>query len=208
MFEEFIFQKLWVVLPLWVMLYISDYYLTILGARYLTAGARDHFVFEGSYELTPEFQKDIDVLRMFSPRFFRAAAITSIIIVFLWYVSKEDLIASYFFRFLCGGLILREAAILVRHIRNISLFRIAKEHRGLSGQIRYEKWLSYRISFVELLSFAVLFLVVYLFTGSTVFLGGAVITALTGLTHSKHCIKEKKGQQAPPGGVPKAAPEE
>ncbi len=201
MFEEIIFQKLWLVLPLWLVVYISDYYLTILGAHYYKAGAKDHVVFEGSYELTPEFQKDIDALRMFSPRFFRAVVLSTAVIVFLWCVASNHIAMSFFFRFLCGGLILREMAILIRHARNISLFRIAKDHRGMSGQIRYEKWLSYHISLVELLCFAVLFAVVYLFTGSASFLGAAVLTALTGTKHLKLSREPEERSQQGDGQV-------
>lgn len=194
MFEQIIFDELWLVLPLWLFIYISDYYLTVLGARYYNAGAKDHIVFGGSYELTPEFQKDIDALRMFSPRFLRAVIISSVVFSFLWYVSRNDAAASFFFRFLCGGLIVRESAILIRHVRNITLFRVAKAHKGMSGQIRYEKWLSYYMSRVELLSFAGLFVAVYLFTGSAPFLGGALLTTVTALKHSKMCQKKESVQ--------------
>lgn len=107
------------------------------------------------------------------------------------------MVISSVFRFLCGGLILREVAVLTRHARNISLFCFAKEHQGVSGQVRYERWLSYHVSSVELLSFAVLFVIVYLLTGSMSFLGGAVLTAVTGLKHSKlsRTSKEKSRQQ-------------
>ena len=49
MMEDLVLEKLWIVLPAWLILYTSDYFLTILGARFLKSGARDHFVHEGSY---------------------------------------------------------------------------------------------------------------------------------------------------------------
>ena len=51
---------------LWIILYISDYVLTIYSAR----GFREigHFQFEGSFELTPQFQRDIDALKPVSTR--------------------------------------------------------------------------------------------------------------------------------------------
>jgi hypothetical protein len=193
MFEELIFQKLWIILPVWLVLYLSDYCLTILGARYYKAGGREHIVFEGSYELTPQFQADIDSLRMFSPRFMLAVFISSAIIVLLWFASRQSRNALLFFQFLCGGLVLHEVPILVRHARNILLFWFANKHRGISGQIRYERWLAYRLSAVELFSFAGVFLVVFLFTGSVSFLGGSILTANTGwrdLRMSRKTTKE------------------
>ena len=66
MFETPIFAHIWIVLPVWLVLYVSDYYPTILGARYVRMGACEHIVFEGSYELTPELQGDVDALRRLS----------------------------------------------------------------------------------------------------------------------------------------------
>jgi hypothetical protein len=213
MFEQIIFDKLWLILPLWLVIYVSDYYLTVLGALYYNAGAKDHIVFSGSYELTPEFQKDIDALRMFSPRFLRAVIISILVFSFLWYVSRDDVAASFFFRFLCGGLIVQETAILIRHARNIALFRIAKAHQGMTGQIRYAKWFSYWMSRVELLCFAGLFAFVFLLTGSAPFLGGALLTTLTATKHSKLC-KETETQSQPdigqvsPEAAQSASPDE
>src|SRR5215208_7187448 len=51
----------WPGVILWIILYVSDYYLTIYSAR----GFREigHFQFEDSFELTPQFQKDINALK-------------------------------------------------------------------------------------------------------------------------------------------------
>ena len=51
---------------LWVVLYSSDYYLTIACARMYQA--QNVIVFEGSYEITPAFQSDVNALRLLSPR--------------------------------------------------------------------------------------------------------------------------------------------
>ena len=208
MFEELVFAKIWIVLPIWLLVYVSDYYLTILGARYYKAGVREHIVFQGSYELTPEFQADVDALRMVSPKFVRAVLISTALIVFLWLVSREYPSALFFFRFLCGGLILREVAVLVRHARNIALFRMAKEHQGITGQIRYERWLTYHISAVELISFAIVFLIVYLLTGSVSFLVGSALLVVTAFKHQKlsKMKSKEKGQQGAEGDAVNRAP--
>ena len=192
MFEEMIFQKLWIVLPVWLALYVSDYYLTILGASYIKAGACEHFVFKGSYELTPVFQADINSLRLFSPKFTCYVFVSSVIIVILWFVSRAYPQFTFYQQIFVGGIILQEVAVLVRHIKNISLFHFAKNHRGISGQICYEKWLSYKISGIEFLSFACVYLVVFILTGSISFLGGSAFTASSGLQHLETCRKEIK----------------
>jgi hypothetical protein len=70
---------------------------------------------------------------------------------------------------------------------------MAKAHQGMTGQIRYAKWLSYRMSRVELLCFVGLFGFVFLLTESAPFLGGALLTTLTAMKHSKLC-KESESQ--------------
>jgi hypothetical protein len=58
--ENLLAASPWTGVALWIILYISDYYLTLYSAR----GFHEigHFQFEGSLELTPQYQKDIDAL--------------------------------------------------------------------------------------------------------------------------------------------------
>lgn len=56
-------------MTIWACLYISDYALTNNAARMHYAGVINHIVFEKEYELTPYFQKDVALLRRFSPWF-------------------------------------------------------------------------------------------------------------------------------------------
>jgi len=60
-------ESLWVGPVLWAGLYVSDYVLTIACARLYQA--QNKIVFEGSYEITPMFQADVNALRRVSPRF-------------------------------------------------------------------------------------------------------------------------------------------
>ena len=61
--------SLWPSLISLILLYISDYSLTVYCARLYQTRAKDKLVLEGSYELTPYYQRDVDSLRHFSPRF-------------------------------------------------------------------------------------------------------------------------------------------
>ena len=62
--ELWLAQSPWIGIILWIILYISDYYLTIYSAR----GFRQigHFKFEGGPELTPQYEKDIEALKPIS----------------------------------------------------------------------------------------------------------------------------------------------
>jgi len=190
MFEDFFFLNLWVALPIWLILYIGDYYLTIVAARLYRAN--EHIEFETGYELTPQLQKDISQLRLFSRKFFTWVLITSFVIVYMWWFAQTDKIASYVYRLVCGGLILRELAVWIRHARNILLFRAIAKHQGISGKIRYAKWLTYQMSAVEFLCFSGVFLIGYIWTGSVTFLGGIVCVLITAAEHARISRRAKQ----------------
>ena len=75
---EIFLQNLWPWLAIWVVLYISDYTLTLTCARLYQRGVRDKIAFEGSFEITPYYQRDIDSLRLISPRFILALLASSV----------------------------------------------------------------------------------------------------------------------------------
>ena len=62
--ELWLARSPWIGIILWIILYISDYYLTVYSAR----GFRQigHFKFEGGFELTPQYEKDIEALKPIS----------------------------------------------------------------------------------------------------------------------------------------------
>lgn len=180
--ETYLLSNLWFSVGLWIVLYVADYYLTIWGARLYNAGAKEHFVFEGSYELTPQFQMDIDLLRTFSPRFFVYVVLSTWLVWLLWKVAQlPDWQALFLLPY--GALVFRQLVVIVRHARNISLFRHVKEHRGVEGRISYSRWLSLELSWLELLFMALLLLMAALVAGKITLYGGALSVFMTGLKH-------------------------
>jgi hypothetical protein len=179
----------WYGILLWIILYTSDYYLTLYCAR----GFREigHIQFEGSFELTPEYQKDIDALRPVSKRHLIALTLSSLILAFLWWLSRLNFYLELAYPLFLGMLLLLEVAIHLRHSRNAALIRTAKRHGGIDGQITYKKWFSYRISANDLYIVSALFLVVAILTYSLFFLGGAITCFATGFRHSRLARKTK-----------------
>jgi hypothetical protein len=82
-----------------------------------------------------------------------------------------------------GGLVLVHAAASMRRLRNIVLFHHAISAKGLSGKIEYSKRTVHTLSFVELFGFAVLYLLMFLVSGSWFFLGGALVCLVAGNRH-------------------------
>ena len=183
MLEELLVGRVWLARLIWAAIYISDYYLTIYAARLYQTGAKEHFVFEGSVELTPYFQEDVDKLRRFSPRFFLALALSSLALLVIWLAAVRLSDVPAMFSFAIGGMFLLEAAVHMRHIRNIALFQRARVAQGLKGTIEYTRWLTLKLSAIEILSFSGLFFLLFLVSGSWFFAGGTATCLATGLRH-------------------------
>ena len=166
-----------------MILYTSDYYLTIYSAR----GFREvgHYQFEGSFELTPHYQKDIDNLRPFSRLHIILLLAYSLLILVVWWITRLSISLAWTYPLYLGMFLLLEVAVHLRHLRNVALIREIKKNGGVEGQITYKKWFSYRISALELYIYATLFLMIALLTYSLFFLGGAIICYGTGFKHSK-----------------------
>ena len=174
---------------LWTILYISDYYLTLYSGR----GYREigHVRFEGSFELNPQFQKDIDALKLVSIRHILWLVLSSFLIVLIWWLTKQLLFFPWTYLLYLGMFLLLEVAVHIRHLRNISLIREVRKNGGVEGEIKYRKRFSYRISASEFYVYSVLFLLIALLTYSPFFLGGAIMCFGTGFKHSQLAKKAK-----------------
>jgi hypothetical protein len=190
MIGELLVRNVWVVLGIWSLLYISDYALTIIGAKLHRRGACAHFAFEKGYELNPLFQKDIELLRYLSPRFILMLFITCFLIWLVHALLWKSIPNLY--AFLVGAYLFVELCIHFRHVKNIFLFRYAKEGKGVRGKIEYSRWLSFRLSAVEFICFSGLFVISFIITGSYFLLGGAVTCFLNGLKHAILAGKERR----------------
>jgi len=194
---NFFLQHLWPGLVLWIALYISDYSLTLTCARLYQNGVREKIAYEGSYEITPYFQRDIDSLRRVSPRFIGALLAIAALLSVLWRLVPETGSAPY--AFLLGVLISIQLTIHIRHLRNLFTFRAAMTD-AVRGRIEYSRPTMLRHSSLELLSFAGLYLVLYVFTFSWFVLGGTVGCLALANGHwrlaRKHSAKAQAAEQA------------
>ena len=101
------------------------------------------------------------------------------------------------FALLLGALILPEGAIHVRHLRNLFLFHSASKPGILKGRIEYSHQLMLKLSAVELVGFAALFLLVYCLSGSWFVLGGVAECLLIAVSNWKGA--QKTSTQPEPG---------
>lgn len=182
----------WPGVLLWIILYVSDYYLTIYSAR----GFREirHFQFEGSFELTPLYQKDIDALKPVSKRHIVLLALTSLLIGLIWWLTQRPFFSPWaylLYLLYLGMFLLLEVAVHLRHLRNVSLIREIRKGGGVEGEVKYRKWFSYRISASEFYRYAALFLIFAILADSPFFLGGALTCLATGVKHDRLAKKAR-----------------
>lgn len=187
--ESWLALSPWYGIILWMILYTSDYYLTLYCAR----GFRqiEHFQFEGSFELTPQYQRDIDSLQPVSRLHIILMFAYSLLILAVWWITRLSIYLEWSYPLYLGMFLLLEVAVHLRHLRNVALIREVKKSGGIEGQITYKKWFSYRMSALELYIYATLFLLIALLTYSAFFLGGAIMCYGTGFKHSRLAEKTK-----------------
>ena len=98
------------------------------------------------------------------------------------------------FAFVWGTFVWIQIANHFRHIRNLMVFHYARTSTVVSGQIQYQPWLSLRLSALDMFSFVILFLILFLFWGSFFILGGAIGCLSLAL---RYLIDSKKSKLSP-----------
>jgi hypothetical protein len=193
--EDWLATSPWPGVILWMILYISDYYLTIYSAR----GFREsgYFQFEDSFELTPQYQKDINALKPVSRLHLTLLILYSLLIGLIWWLTNRLLFFPWTYLLYLGMFLLLEVGVHLRHLRNVSLIRaIRRDGGGVEGQITYRKWFSYKMSASEFYIFSALFLMITVLTYSPFFMGGAIMCFGTGFKHSRLAKRAKVIAQA------------
>jgi hypothetical protein len=198
--ENPLFTSVWPGLIAWGALYISDYTLTLICARLYRRGAGERIVFEGSFEITPYFQRDIDSLRVISGRFVAALLISLAYLVAVWWLAHESQPVLY--QFVLGIMISMELAVHHRHIRNFFLFRGMLNGDAVQGKIQYSRPFMLRMSSVEMFAFSGLFALLSAFTLNWFVLGGVIGCLSVGLKHLRLAHRHKVSGTIAPAGAP------
>jgi len=95
--REFFLTTPWPGVAVWCILYVSDFVLTVTCARLYKRAVADKIVFEGSFELNPFFQRDIDSLSFVSPRFLATLVLNAVLLVIIWALEHDSLPDLYSF---------------------------------------------------------------------------------------------------------------
>ena len=169
----------WVGPIAWAVLYCSDYYMTIACARLYTQ--QDKIKFEGSYELNPLFEEEVNALRRISPSFIAILIVSTVALFVMGTMAEPQVHGTYIF--LLGSVLLMQLTVHVRHLRNWLLFRHALRSDAITGHLEYRRDIVLRASAFEILEFGVLYAFIYAFTPAGPFvLGGAFACAVTAIS--------------------------
>lgn len=192
MFDAFLIAHPFIVVAIWAALYVSDYYLTLWGARLYRDVASAFIDMDGSYEMEQEFQKDIDALRRLSPQFvYRLCLSSAALLGFWWYTARVADLPD-FFLVLVGGYVLVELVVHARHISNILLFRTMRTAGAVEGRIKYARWVTERLSTAHLLSSATLFAICFVISGKVLFLGGVLGCLASAQRHMRQARRPRR----------------
>lgn len=168
----------------WFILYTSDYYLTLATAKgYKEMGI---FIHEKSFELTPQYQKDIDGQVRVSKLHLTYLVGYTLLILMFWFLCLRYTYLPWLYSFLVGALLLLEVVVHNRHLRNWYQLHIYRREGGLSGQVRFAQRFTYLNSAFDFYLHAMLFGLYGLLTYSPFFFGGVLICVINGLRHSHY----------------------
>lgn len=172
---------------LWFVLYVSDYYLTLISAKgYKEMGVFHH---EKSFELTPQYQTDInDQSRVSRLQLLYLSAYT-LVIFGVWHLSVNTLGSDWLYAFLLGSLLLMEVAVHNRHLRNLYQLRVYKWEGGVSGSVTFTQRFSHLNAAFDLYLHALVFFLYFLLTLAPFFLGGAFSCLVQGGKQSNYADK-------------------
>lgn len=178
MAESYLLAHSWIAALAWIVMYTGDYYFTLWGSK--LSSAQRFIEYEGSYELTPAYQDDIDKQRKFSPRFFIWLISGAFVLMAPGYM---DIGVPYVYGILVGYVILPELYVHLRHLNSITNYRwLLRPSHGISGKILLPRSYMYHQSFVSLAGFAVFIFLIFALTNSPILLGGGLCC----LIHAYH----------------------
>ena len=173
-----------------VVAFLADYVLTHLGAR-ASQRVRERWSVEGSYEMNPVWERQIDSGRWFSWRVPAVALLLAVLlgsmrILLAPDVSGIDLgdaglgFEPAIFGFTVGLIALLQVPVLYAHATNLQTFRDLADRTAAEGGVRYRRWFAYRQGAGHFIRFAAIWLALWLPSQQAFFLGGMVGCLLFG----------------------------
>jgi hypothetical protein len=196
--EDFLTRAWWPGPVIGCVLLWIDYALTILGARRYRARIAPMHRFEGSYELTPLYQSDVDRLRVFSWRVVGVGLLLALLIRFVAVADESLQTYPAVYLFALGIVILREVPVFIRHFKNLFLARVIATEPRIEGSVFYPRTFTLRLSAFDIAAFAAVFLLWAAIAEDWMPLGGAFGCLGIAVQHWRLVRKQRAAVSAAP----------
>jgi len=169
----------WLVAVLWGILSVFDFTATMVYSKAYREFLSANITYEGGMEMNPVFEKEVEQLRWFSPRYLVLLLTIALLITFVGGWMQKT-----WFEFLAGSALLLVFITDLRHIENLSVVWFLKsDPSSFKGKIEQSYALSQRRVAVGTFNIGLLYLVVYFLVQRVFFVGGAVICTLYAIRH-------------------------
>ena len=159
--------------------FVLDWGLTHIGAA-ASQKVRERWAIEGSYELNPTWQAEIDSGPRFSWRLVGVAAVLVALLLAMRYLVEFAELDPAFFAVAAGAVLLLQAPTIMAHATNLQMFRDLADPTAITGSVTFSRWLTLRAAAWYLVRFAVLWLALWVLSQQAFFLGGALSCLLFG----------------------------
>jgi hypothetical protein len=180
---------------------LSDYFLTLAGARAAAEKHRLHFRLE-HYELNPIWQESVAKLKWFNPRHLVLVALVTAMFLYLEISELPDALMAGLIGVYFGA----HGSVIGKHLSNLILFRRLKKHPDeIRGEVFMAHSLVLSMSQSQYLGVLTPLLLLALFTHHPMVIGAACGTGLLFAVHGLWGARARRAaRRARPavGGAP------
>lgn len=169
----------WLVAVLWGILSVIDFSATLLYSKAYREFLSEIVKYEHGVEMNPNFEKDVQQVRWFSPRYIVLMLTVAVLVGLsgMW-------LPKIWFEAVAGAVLLLVFITDLRHIENLSVvWFLRTDPAGFKGRIEQ----SYKLSQVRVavgsFNIGLLYFLIFLLTGRIFFSGGALICTLYAVRH-------------------------
>jgi len=167
MIERLFLSSPWLAAVFNVIAYAAHYYLAIYEAKLYHAVASKVVTYEGLYETLPGVRRPIGW------RLIWVALTLGAFTGLMWWAAVQQLQRQEVLTFLMGGWLLLLGMLIIRDLRQITLFRYWRATGGSKGTLTLSERMTIVTSSTDYQVYAAFFLLLLLVTGDFFFLGGA-----------------------------------
>jgi hypothetical protein len=205
MIDQVLFDWAPVVVALIGIAVVLDWQLTHAGAK-ASKLVRHVWQGEGSYEMNPTWEHEVDAGRRLSWRFVGVIAVLLAALLVGRYLPGLAELDPALFGFAIGAVTLIQAPIFMVHAANLQTFRALADPTAVSGRILFHRPFMYGQSGWHFGRYAVLWLILWVPSQQAFFLGGALgclilARRMFGLADAASTLK---GRPAAPPAAPAA----